>query len=114
MPFGKIGGVSSNFIRDDPCFYIVLVRETKVFFRGYIAEHGAAKPTNQGGSNPRGYMVVARSNVCCERAKGVERGFMTELKLFLHVFFDELHRDMSRPFNHDLYIVLPSNFSKFA
>ncbi len=36
------------------------------------------------------------------------------LELLIHVFFDEVHRHMARPFDDDLHIVFPGNFGQFA
>src|SRR2546423_14762513 len=58
MTFGQIGGVSCDFVGDDAVFDVFLVWQTKVFFRGDVAKHGAAVPTDHGGADPAGDGVV--------------------------------------------------------
>ncbi len=59
-------------------------------------------------------MIVARRDVRRERAKRVERSFAADFELLVHVFFDEVHRDMTRPFDHYLAIVLPRDSRQLA
>ena len=79
-----------------------------MFLGRHIAEHGAAVPSDHGGADPAGDVVVAGRDVGGERSKGVERSFVAPFQLFFHVLLDHVHRDMARSFVHDLDTAVPS------
>ena len=102
-----------DFIGDDPRFDIFFIREAKVFLWCDIAQHRAPVPPDHGCPNPRGNVVVPRSDISRQGAQCVERRFLASLQLLFHVDLDEMHRDMAWPFDHDLDIVLPGNVGQF-
>ena len=51
MSFSKVSGVGGDLVSDDAFANVVPVGKTKVLFRGDVAEHGAAIPTDVGGSD---------------------------------------------------------------
>src|SRR5213075_2773367 len=107
MTFGKIGGVGGDFVGDDAVFNVFLVWQTKVFFRGDVTKHGAAVPADHGGADGAGDVIVAGRDVGGERAESVERRFVAPLELFLHIFLDHVHRDVTRTFVHHLHVLCP-------
>src|SRR5438046_4778847 len=63
MAFGYIGGMGSDLVGDDTVFHIFLVRQTEMFFRRDVAEHGAAVPADHGGTDRAGDVIVAGRDV---------------------------------------------------
>lgn len=73
-----------------------------MFFGGDVTQHRAAVPADHGCADCGCDVVVAWRNISGKGAQSIEWGFVTSRQLFVHVFFDELHGDVSRPLNHDL------------
>ena len=73
-----------------------------MFLRRDVAKHGATIPTDVGGSDTAGNVIVSGCDVGGERSEGVEGSFVTPIDLLLHVFFDELHWNVAGTFIHDL------------
>ena len=48
------------------------------------------------------------------RGPSVERRLLAPLQLLLHVFADEVHRDVPGPLVHDLHVVFPRNLRQLA
>ena len=63
MAFGQIGGVGGDLVGDDAVFDVLLVRQSEMFFRSDIAEHGAAVPADHGGADGAGDVIVAGRDV---------------------------------------------------
>ena len=59
-------------------------------------------------------VVVAGRDIRNERSKRVERRFVAHLTLFDDLHFDLVERDMARPFDHHLNVVLPGFLRQFA
>ena len=59
-------------------------------------------------------MVVARSDVDDERAKGVERRAVAELDFLIDLLLDLVERHVAGAFDHDLNVVLPGFVGEFA
>ena len=114
MSFRKIGCMSSNFVSDHSHAYVFFVGQSKMFFRSDIAKHCCAQPTNLCSTNSRCDMVISGSDVCNQRAEGIERSIVTFFYLTFHVFFDFMHRYMSRPFNECLHILFPGTYYKLS
>ena len=98
-----------DLVGNDAFTHIVLVRQSEMLFRGDIAQHGRAVPADHRRANRGGNVIVAGGNIGGQRPQGVERRLTANGQLFFHVFFDQLHRDMARAFDHDLHVVLPGN-----
>ena len=59
-------------------------------------------------------MVVPGGDVRHERTEGVERSLVTQLFFEPHVDFDLMHRDVPRPFDHHLHVLVPGTLGQFA
>ena len=85
-----------------------------MFFGGDIAQHCRSKPSDHGCTNGTCDVIIAWGNICSEGAKGIKWSLVTDFELFVHIFFDEVHWNMSRAFYHDLYIVFPCDFGELS
>ena len=104
----------SDFVGDNPFFHIVSVRQSEVFFRGYVAEHCTSEPADHRCADTACDMVIAGGDVGRQRTERVKRGFVAMFKLQVHVFLDEVHRNMSGTFDHDLAVVFPCDLRKLT
>ena len=114
VSFGKVGGVSGDLVGDDSFADVVAVGESKVLFGRDVTKHGATIPTDVGGTDTRGDVIVARSDVGGEWPKSVEGSLVAPIDLLLHVFFDELHGNVAGAFVHDLTALGPGARGEFA
>ena len=109
-PLARSAAWAAIFISDHTILYIFFIGQTQVFFGRYITQHRSAIPTNHRRANGRSNMIVARCNICGQRAEGIKRRFVTMFQLFVHVLFNHVHWHVARTFDHGLNIVLPGNF----
>ena len=79
MPFGNVGSMRGDLIRNDALFDIVSVRESKVLLGGDITKHRSSHPTNHGRANGGCDVIVTRSNIDGQGAKCIKRSFVTML-----------------------------------
>src|SRR5579863_2151144 len=107
---GDVGGVGGNFVGDDAVLHVFFVWQTQVLFRGNVAEHGSPVPSDHGGADGAGNVVIAGSDVGDQRSQGVERGFVAEFDFFFDLLLDLVHGDVAGAFGHDLNVVLPGDF----
>ena len=114
MPFGEVGGVCGDLVGDDPRFHIVTVGQSEVLLRRDVTEHRRAVPTNLRRADGAGNVIVTRCYVGGERPQRIERRLVALLKLQVHVLLDELHRYMTRAFDHHLNVMLPRNLRELA
>ena len=114
MALGEIGRVRGQFVSDDAFLDVVLVRQSKMFLGGDVAEHGRAVPTDQRSANAAGDVVVTRRDVGGQRPQRIEGRFLAVVELQVHVLLDQLHRHMPRSFDEDLAIVFPGNIGELA
>ena len=59
-------------------------------------------------------MVVSRRDIRRQRTQRVERSFVRELELKIHILFDQVHRHVAWTFDHDLAVALPGNLRQFS
>ena len=59
-------------------------------------------------------MVVAGSDIGDQRAERVERRFVAELLLLVHLLLDLVERNVAGTFDHHLHVVLPGFAGQFA
>src|SRR5262249_61025877 len=83
------------------------VGKSEVSLRRHVAQHGSPEPADHGGADPARNVIVSRGDIRHKRSQGIERRLVADLKLSLHVLLDEVHRNMTRAFDHYLAIVLP-------
>ena len=114
MALGQVGGVRGNFVGNDAVFHVLLVRQAEVFLGRDVAKHRAAIPANHRRADAAGDVVVPGRDVGGERAEGVERRFVAPLELLVHVFLDQVHRDVARAFVHHLHTFGPGALGEFA
>ena len=114
VTLGQVGSVRGNLVRHDAVLHVFLVRQTQMLLGGDVAQHGSTIPANLCRTNSARNVVIARRNVGGQRPQGIERRFITMLELFVHVFFNQLHRYMSGPFYHNLDIMLPRYLGQFT
>ena len=114
VAFGKVGSVGSDLVGNDPGFHIIAVGQAQVLLGRDITEHGTAEPADHRRADTRGNVVIARSNIGGQRPQCIERRFVAALQLLVHVLLDQLHGHMTRPFNHHLNIVLPSDLGQLT
>src|SRR5690606_12058913 len=109
VALGQVGRVRGNPVGDYPLLYVVAVGEPQVRLGGDVAEHGGPVPADLRSSDGTGTVVVPRRDVRGEGTERVEGGFFAPLQLLLHVFTDEMHRNVARALVHRLYVVLPGD-----
>ena len=73
-----------------------------MLLRRDVAKHGGASLRNDCRADSRRDVVIARRDVGCQRAEGVERSFLTPLLFPLHVVSDLVHRNVAWAFDHHL------------
>jgi len=59
-------------------------------------------------------VVIAGGDIGRERAEGVEGRFAAHGHLAVDVLLDEVHRDVARPFDNHLDVVLPGDLGQLA
>src|SRR5205807_9161546 len=89
-------------------------RQSKMFLRGDVTQHGAAVPADHSRADCAGDVIVAWGDVGCERAEGVERRFVAPLELFLHVLLNHVHRNVTGAFVHYLHMLFQSALGQLA
>ena len=114
MALRKIGRMGCDLVRDHAVLDVFLVRQTEVFFGCDVAQHRRAEPADHRRTDRAGDVIVSRRDVGNERPERVERRFTAHLELLVHVFFDQVHRYVARPFDHGLHVVLPCDLREFA
>ncbi len=114
MPFPEVGGVGGDLVGDDAFADVVAVGEAEVLFGCDVAEHGTAVPSDHGGADAAGDVIVAGGNIGGEGAEGVEGGFMAPVELVVHVLLDHVHGYVAGTFAHDLDAAIPGAFGEFA
>ena len=63
MSFRKVGGMGSQFVRDDSLLDVLSIWQAEMFFRSHITEHRRAEPTDHRRPDGRCNMVVAGCDV---------------------------------------------------
>lgn len=63
VTFGKVSGMSREFVGDDPLADILFIGESQVLFARDVAEHGTALLSDHGAPDGTCDVVVARGNV---------------------------------------------------
>ena len=114
MAFGEIGSVRGDLVGDHAIFDVLLVRQTEMFFRRDVAEHGAAVPADHRRADRAGDVIVAGRDIGGERPESVERRFVAPLELFLHVLLDHVHGDVAGAFVHHLHVMRPRALGELA
>ncbi len=114
MAFSQIGGVRSDLVGDHTIFDVLLVRQTKMFFRRDITQHGTTVPADHGRADGAGDVIVAGRDVGGERPEHVEGRLRAGLPLLLHVHLDLVHRHVARALDHHLHVVLPGRLGEVA
>ena len=85
-----------------------------MFFGRHVAQHRGPVPSDHSGADRRGDVVVAGRDVRDQRPKRVERRFVAELFLFVHLLFDLVQRHVAGTLDHDLNVVLPRLLGQFT
>ncbi|CDN45754.1 Putative uncharacterized protein [Paenibacillus sp. P22] len=114
MALGEIGGVGGDLVRNDAFLHILPVRQPQMLLGRHITEHRRAEPADHRRPDRACDMVVARRNVRRERTKRVEGSLVADRELTVHIFLDQMHRNMARTFDHDLHVMLPGNLGQLA
>src|SRR3954466_15180997 len=114
MSFSEVGCMSGYFVSNHAVFYILLVRQSEMFLRGYVAEHGGTVPTDHGGTNGAGNVIVSGGDIGREWPESVKRSFLAPLQLFFHVLFNQMHGDVAGTFIHDLTSHFPGDFGQLT
>ncbi len=96
--------MGGDLVGDDAGLDVVTVGQAQVFLGRDVAEHGRAPPGDHRGTDAGGDVVVRRRDVRRQRAERIERSFIADLLLKVDVLLDLVHRDMSRAFDHGLYV----------
>ena len=98
-----VGSMSGDFESDYAAADILVVRQSDMFFRGNVAEHGRSVVCSEHSSHRGDQMVVSRSAVDHDRTENVEGGVAADFLFPFHIHFDFIHRDVSRTFHHGLH-----------
>ena len=85
-----------------------------MFFRCDVAKHCTSIPSDVGGSDSRGDVIVSWGNIGSQWSKRVEGGFVAPFDLFLHVFLDEVKWNVAGAFVHDLAALCPCAGGEFS
>ncbi len=107
VSLGEIRRVRRDLVGDDAVFHVLLVRQAQVLLGRHVAEHRRAEPSDHGRADRRRDVVVARRDIGHEGAEGVEGRLVADRELLLDVLLDPVHRDVARPFDHDLAVLRP-------
>src|SRR5580658_5344362 len=67
MPFGQIRRVGRNLVGNDSILDVLFVRQTEMLLWRHVTEHGTAVPTDHGGANGAGDVVITGSDVGRQR-----------------------------------------------
>ena len=114
MAFGKIRSMCSYFISDHSYTDIFFLRQSEMFFRGYIAKHCCSVPTDLCCADGTCDMVVSRRNIRYQRAEGIKWCSVAFFYLPVHILSDLMHRHMTGTFDKCLYILCPGTFYEFT
>ena len=114
VSLGQVGGVRRYLVGHDTRAHIVAVGQCQVFLGRDVAEHGRAERADDGGTNGRGDVVVARGNVGDERAECVEGRLVAFLNLALHVLGYFVHGHVAGTFDESLHTFVPGTGDEFA
>ena len=114
MAFCKIGGVGGELVCDHAFLNVLFVRQAKMFFWRDVAKHRRAEPSDHRGTDAARDVVIARCDVGRQRPERVERRLAANLKLLVHVLFDQVHRHMARALDHRLAIHFPCDLCQLA
>ena len=106
--------MGGDLVSDDPLTDVVLVRQSQVLLGRDVAQHRCSRLGRQGGADGRRDVVVAGSDIRHERPQHVERRFVANLTLLVHVHLHQVHGNMARPLDHHLAIVLPGLERQFT
>ena len=63
MAFGEVRRMRGNLIGDDTDLHVFFGRQSQMFLRRHIAEHGAAVPPDHRGADTGGDVVVPRRDI---------------------------------------------------
>ena len=85
-----------------------------MFFGRHIAKHRGAVPADHRRADSASDMIVAGSDVRCQRAEGIERRLVADFQLLGHVLVNQVHRHVAGPLDHHLDVVFPGDFGQFA
>src|SRR5579859_1780185 len=96
---GDVRGMGGNLVGDDSVFHVFFVGQPEMFFRRDVAEHGSAIPSDHGGADRAGDVVVAGCNVGDQGTEGVEGRFVAVLDFFLDLLLDLVHGDVAGTFD---------------
>jgi len=110
MTLGQIGSVRGDLVSDYALLDVLLIWQAEMFLRRDITKHRRAVPANHRRADSGGDVIVAGRNVGRQWAKRVERSFLTSLELLVHVLLDQVHGNMTRPFDHHLAVIIPGDF----
>ena len=114
MALGEIGRMCSDLVGDDAGTDILFIRQSQMFFRCDVTQHGTAVPADLRGTDAGGDVVVTRCDIGGQRTEGVERCFEAVFQLLVHVLLDHLHRNMAGAFDHHLHIMLPGDLGQLT
>lgn len=79
MSFRQVRCVGPDFVGNHSILHIFFAGQSQMFFRGHLAEHRAAIPTDHRRADAAGDVAVAGRDVGGERPEDVERHFVTPL-----------------------------------
>ena len=114
VALGQVSRVGGEFVGNDADFHVVPIGQAEMFLGRDVAEHRAAEPSDHGGANAAGDMIVTGGDVGGERPQRVEGGFAAFFQLLFHVHLDLVHRHVAGAFDHHLAIMFPGDLGEFA
>ena len=85
-----------------------------MLFRRHVTEHGRSIPADHRRPDGTGDVVIPGCDVRYQRPQRIEGRFKADLFLFLHLQLDLVHRDVSRPLDHDLHVVPPRDLRQLS
>ena len=109
-----IRSVRSNFISDNSFAHIFAVRQAEMLFRRNVTKHSGAGRCRGSSANRGSYVVISRRDVANDGPEQIKRRAHANFNLFFNVHFYLVERDMSRSFNHNLHVGIPTFLSEFS
>ena len=114
MALGQVGGVSGDLVSNDSFLDILPLGQAQVFLGSDVAKHGGAVPSDHGGADGAGDVVISGGHIGRQGTEGIEGRFPAGLELAGHVLPDQLHGNVTGALDHGLHVVLPGDLGQLA
>ena len=83
-----VSRVRRNFVGDYTLLYVFRIGQAKMLFGRHITEHGRSVPSDHGGADGAGDVVITRRDIDHERAERVEGRFVAPFHFLIDLFLN--------------------------